>query len=157
MTDVNSALRVDPADDLRLDPAEVRSRRDNGRKPQRVLFGVKALYGLSPESVPFPVSETETIESGQVCITIDPEADPHTNIGAIDFDAGRLTVRYGAQGVFPGLFELVRSGQYDPGLLHPIRAIATDQCTMTPDLTGWRALGCLEFLPGGLWSGAEGG
>lgn len=52
---------------------------------------------------------------------------------------------------------MLTSGGHDPSLLNPIRAVATDRCTLTPDLSGWRALGCLDFLPGSYWAGAEGG
>ncbi|MGH3697020.1 MAG: hypothetical protein ACRDRX_24085 [Pseudonocardiaceae bacterium] len=143
--------------DLRLDPAEVAARREQPSLPLKVVFGVRALYGLSEDSVPFPVSATESVESGQICLTMDPDADPSANTGVIDFEQCSLVVRYGAVIVFPGLYELVMSRRYDMSLLNPIRAVATDHCTTTPDFSGWRALGCLEFLPGGLWSGAEGG
>jgi hypothetical protein len=104
-----------------------------------------------------PLSPREAFDSGQVCVTLDPEAPPTSNVGMIDFEQRTLRVRYGVQCVFPGLHEVVKSGRHDPGLLAPVRAIATDECTVTPDLTGWRALGCLEFLPGSLWAGAGGG
>jgi len=71
-------------------------------------------------------------------------------------ERGKLTVRYGGQLVFPGLYELVMGGRFDPGLLHPVRGVATDDCTLTPDLTGWRADGRLQFLPGSIWAGAHG-
>ncbi len=123
----------------------------------RVLFAVKGIYGLSKHSIPLPLNERESIESGQICATADPDADPSCNLGVIDYERGVLTIRYGAQAIFPGLYELLSQGRYDPGLLHPVRAVATDQCTLTPDYRAWRALGCLEFLPGSIWSGADGG
>jgi hypothetical protein len=123
----------------------------------RVLFAVKGIYGLSKHSIRLPLNETEWIESGQICATADPDADPSCNLGVIDYERGALTIRYGAQAIFPGLYQLLTEGRYDPGLLHPIRAVATDQCTLTPDHRAWRALGCLEFLPGSIWSGADGG
>jgi len=128
------------------------------QKPtQLVTFGVKALYGLSKQSIPMPLNETEHIESGQVCLTIDPDADPSCNSGIVHYDEGKLTVRYGVQAVFPGLYRLITEGKYDRSLLNPVRAVATDECTLTPDYSGWRALGCLEFLPGSIWAGAAGG
>ncbi|MGH8991414.1 MAG: hypothetical protein ACRDZ7_07800 [Acidimicrobiia bacterium] len=123
----------------------------------RVLFAVKGIYGLSKHSIRLPLNERESIESGQICATADPDADPSCNLGVIDFERGLLTIRYGAQAIFPGLYQLLSEGRYDPGLLHPVRAVATDQCTLTPDYRAWRALGCLEFLPGSIWSGADGG
>ncbi|MGH8972256.1 MAG: hypothetical protein ACRD0C_03535 [Acidimicrobiia bacterium] len=123
----------------------------------RVLFAVKGIFGLSKHSIRLPLNESEWIESGQICATADPDADPSCNLGVIDYERGVLTIRYGAQAIFPGLNELLSQGRYDPGLLHPIRAVATDQCTLTPDYRAWRALGCLEFLPGSIWSGADGG
>src|SRR5688572_13601752 len=112
----------------------------------RVLFAVKGIYGLSKHSIRLPLNERESIESGQICATADPDADPSCNLGVIDYERGVLTIRYGAQAIFPGLYELLSQGRYDPGLLHPVRAVATDQCTLTPDYRAWRALGCLEFL-----------
>jgi hypothetical protein len=123
---------------------------------QQVMFGLRALYGLSPSSIRLPLNERESIDSGQVCVTIDPDADPSCNVGLIDYERGKLTVRYGGQLVFPGLFDLVMGGRFDPGLLHPVRGVATDDCTLTSDLTGWRADGRLQFLPGSIWAGAHG-
>jgi hypothetical protein len=59
--------------------------------------------------------------------------------------------------VFPGLVELIARKQFEPSLLNPVRAIATDEFTMTDDQTGFRAMGCLEILPGSVWAGTEGG
>jgi hypothetical protein len=41
-----------------------------------------------------PLDETEVIESGQVCVTLDPDADSSGNVGTIDYDQGKLTVRW---------------------------------------------------------------
>lgn len=135
----------------------IEQRRNKARKIDRVVFGVTGLYGLSRESVKMPISRTETFDSGQVCIQGDAEADPSRSIGIVEFSKMRLKVRYAIQAVFPGLYTLVTSGRFDPSLLNPIRAEATDECTVAPDYRGWRALGCLEFLPGSLWAGAQGG
>jgi hypothetical protein len=124
---------------------------------ERVTFSVTKLYGLSTESVALPLGAGDSIESGQVCVTADPEADAQGNIGIIDYPGDRLKVTYAVQAVFPGLYELVRSGEYDPTLLAPVRMVATDDCTLTSDLSGWHAFGCLDFLPGSYWSGAKGG
>lgn len=138
-------------------------RRNRKECIERVMFRVKALYGLSRHSVSMPLNRTESIESGQVCVTIDPEADETGNVGVIDYGQssncayGKLKVRYAVQAVFPGLYELVRAGRHDPTLLYPVRLVATDDCTLTPDQTGWHALGCLDFLPGSVWAGASGG
>jgi len=133
------------------------SRRHHRKQVRRVTFGVSALYGLSRHSVLMPLGGDEAIESGQVCITLDPEASASQNLGIADFELSTLVVTYGIQAVFPGLYALVTQGRHDPGLLHPVRATATDECSLAEDLSGWRALGCLQFLPGSLWSGAEGG
>lgn len=135
---------------------EVRKRADKPEPTQRVIFKVDELYGLS-EGARFPLNETDSIDTGQVTLTMDPNSDPSANIGMVDFEDRTMRVRYGVQAVFPGMHDLVLKGQHDLGLLGPIRAIATDECTLTPDLSGWRALGCLEMLPGSLWSGAKGG
>lgn len=135
----------------------IEARRTRQQEARRVAFGVSALYGLSRHSILMPLGDDQAIESGQMCVTIDPEALPSHNLGIADFEQNKLVVTYGIQAVFPGLFTLVNEGRHDPRLLHPVRATATDECTMTSDLRGWRALGCLEFLPGSLWSGTEGG
>lgn len=135
----------------------ITTRRNSSKLAQQVMFRVRALYGLSHQSIQMPLNETEAIESGQVCVTIDPDADPSSNVGVIDYDQGKLTVRYGIHAVFPGLYQLITQRKHDPSLLNPVRVVATDECTLTPDLFGWRALGCLEFLPGSIWAGAGGG
>lgn len=135
----------------------IEKRRNRIGKIDRVVFGVAGLYGLSRGSVKMPLNRTETFDSGQVCIQGDAESDPSRSIGIVEFSKLRLKVRYAIQAVFPGLYTLVTSGRFDASLLNPIRAEATDECTVTPDFSGWRALGCLEFLPGSLWSGAHGG
>lgn len=146
-----------PEDGDCLSQEAVATRRAKEKHISQVVFSVRALYGLSRASVPFPLNETESIESGQICVSIDPDADPSGNAGIIDYDTGKLTVRYGVQAIFPGLFQLVTEGKFDPGLLNPVRAVATDECSLTEDLSGWRALGCLDFLPGSIWAGAQGG
>jgi hypothetical protein len=123
----------------------------------QVVFGLKGVYGLSQRSISMPLNERESIESGQIAISMDPDADPSFNIGVIDFERLKLKVRYGVQIVFPGLWKMVTEGNHDPGLLNPVRAMATDTCTVTEDLRGWHALGTLQFLPGSIWAGAEGG
>lgn len=135
---------------------EVLARAEQPEPADRVIFKVDELYGLST-GTKFPLNKTESIETGPMSLTMDPRTDAATNIGMVDFGKMQLRVRYGVQVIFPGLHELVLSGQHDLNLLGPVRAIATDECTLTPDLTGWRALGCLELLPGSMWSGAKGG
>jgi hypothetical protein len=147
-------------DEPKVSPEEIAARRARqaaAADGDRVVFKVSALYGLSKVSVRLPLNEKESIESGQVCVTIDPDASPVTNLGVIDYAARELKVRYGAHMVFPGLYELVTTGRFDPALLRPVRATATDECRVSEDYRGWRALGCLDFLPGSLWAGASGG
>jgi len=147
LTQLRSSLTVE----------EVAARRQAPRSAEQVMFAVRALYGLSEHSVRLPLNTTESIDSGQICATIDPDADPSCNLGVVDFDHGKLVVRYGVHAVFPGLNRLIVEGRHDPGLLHPVRAVATDDCTLTADRSGWRALGCVEFLTGSIWAGAHGG
>ena len=135
----------------------VEARRNQVVLPDRVIFRISGLYGLCPAGVRVPIGARGSIDSGPIALTQDPEADSGSNLGVVDFSAQQLKVRYGAQAVFPALYELITAGNHDPSLLNPIRLIATDDCTITPDQKGWRALGCLDFLPGSLWSGATGG
>ena len=120
------------------------------------MFGLRALYGLSPSSIRLPLNERESIDSGQVCVTIDPDADPSCNMGLIDFERGKLTVRYGGDSCFRGSTSSSWGAASTPGCSTPVRGVATDDCTLTPDLAGWRADGRLQFLPGSIWAGAHG-
>ncbi len=139
-----------------VSPEEIAARRLRAQPSDRVVFRVSGLYGVSNGSVPFPVSETEAVDSGIVSITQDPQSTSG-NVGIIDFDKRYLRVTYNVHAVFPGLHRLVMSGQHDLSLLGPVRATATDECAVTEEMTGWRALGCMDFLPGSLWAGASGG
>ena len=140
-----------------LSPEAVEARRRQQVTPDRVVFRVCGLYGLCPQGTTVPLGAAGEIASGPIAVTIDSDADQSCNIGMIDFTENKLKVRYGVQVVFPALFELASSGKHDAGLLNPVRMIATDDCTLTPNLMGWRALGCLDFLTGSIWSGAAGG
>lgn len=135
----------------------IEQRRAAPKSQECVSFRIHGLYGLCPKGARMPLNEDESIDSGPICVTIDPDGDSSSNAGVVDFQRGRLRVKYGAQMVFPGLHELVTSGRYHPSLLHPVRAVATDECTLTEDRSGWHALGCLDFLPGSIWAGAGGG
>ena len=123
----------------------------------RVVFRIVALYGISKESVRFPLGSSRSLDSGQMTLSLDPEASQAGNIGTIDFSQASLMIRYDAQLVFPGLHSLLRESRHEPSLLGPVRVTATDNCEVTEDLSGWRATGSLEFLPGSIWSGAKGG
>jgi hypothetical protein len=140
-----------------LTAAAIEARQRQHLEPDTVVFRVGALYGVCPNGVDIPLGGDASVNSGPVTVTIDPEADGSCNLGVVDFAAHSLTVRYGVQAVFPALYDLMRDGDHDPALLNPVRMVATDDCTLTPNLMGWRALGCLEFLPGSVWSGAKGG
>jgi len=140
-----------------LSVESVEQRRSATQSSSRVAFRVKGLFGLSFKGMSMPLNKDEQIHSGQVSVTIDPDADESCNVGIVDFDQRKLKVKYGAQMVFPGLYKLVTEGRFDPGLLHPVRATATDECSVTEDYSGWHALGCLDFLPGSIWAGAAGG
>lgn len=143
--------------DLAVTPEEIARRRLEAEPSERVVFRIAGLYGVSNHSVPFPVSATDAIDSGTVSITLDPETGAAGNVGIMDFDRRYLRVRYNVHAVFPGLHKLVMSGNHDLSLLGPVRATATDECSVTEDYSGWRALGCMDFLPGSLWAGASGG
>lgn len=144
-------------DNLEITPEDIEERRTKPEPTNRIIFRVAGLYGFSKSSVPFPISATESIDSGPVSVTLDPEANPMGNVGLIDYDTCYLRVRYSVHTIFPGIHELVTSGNHDLSLLGPVRAAATDECTVLPDMSGWRALGKLDFLPGSLWAGASGG
>jgi hypothetical protein len=140
-----------------LSPDAVATRRLAPEPTERVAFQIKALYGFSDKSVKVPLGKDSSIDSGIVALTLDPEASPDSNFGIIDFERMKLRVRYSVQLMFPGLYELVQRKEYDSNLLNPARAVATDDCELADDYSGWRALGRMDFLPGSLWSGAGGG
>lgn len=142
--------------DISYDSIEQRRADAEAAEANRVTFRVEALYGFSPNAT-IPIGNGKTIDSGPITLCQDPEAAPEMNIGVIDFEQRKLVVRYGAQFVFPGLFELVNQGGYDPALLNPVRVTATDHCSVAGDYSGWHAVGCLDFLQGSLWAGAKGG
>ena len=144
-------------EELLLSPEIITERWNAVLATRQTVFSVGALYGLSTHSIALPVNETESIESGQVCLMTDADSTIGDNIGVVDYARCKLKVRYSVQAVFPGLYRLITSKRFDPSLLNPIRATATDECSVTTDYSGWRALGCLEFLPGSLWAGAHGG
>ena len=135
----------------------VEARRRRAFAAEKVMFRVSSLYGLCPGGIEVPLDAGGSIETGDITITVDPDADTTCNLGMLDFGANALTVRYGVQAVFPALHELASERRYDARLLNPVRMVATDQCTVTTNLMGWRALGCLDFLAGSVWSGATGG
>lgn len=143
--------------DLAVSPEDIAERRRKPEPTDRLIFRVGGLYGTSKSSAPFPISATETIDTGQVSLSMDPEAGLSGNLGLIDYNNCYLRVRYSVQAVFPAIHELVMSGKHDLSLLGPVRATATDSCEIEPDMSGWRALGYLDFLPGSLWAGASGG
>ena len=145
----------DPAD-LEISPEVIEARRAETEPTDKVVFGVRGLYGTSLTSVEFPISATESIDSGPISVTLDPESRAG-NVGLIDFDRRYLRVTYDAHVVFPGIHKLVMSGQHDLSLLGPVRVTATDECAVSEDYSGGRALGCLDFLPGSMWAGAKGG
>jgi hypothetical protein len=142
---------------LAVTPEDIAARRMRSEPSEKVVFRVAGLYGVSNHSVPFPISKTESIDSGMVSITLDPESGASGNVGIMDFDKRFLRVRYNIHAVFPALHQLVMSGKHDLSLLGPVRATATDECAVEEDYSGWRALGCMDFLPGSLWAGASGG
>src|SRR3989440_9750005 len=89
-----------------------------------VIFGLKGVYGLSPRSIQMPINERESIETGQITISMDPDVDESFNIGVMDFERLKLKVRYGVQIIFPGMWKMITEGNHDPSLLNPIRAMA---------------------------------
>src|SRR5689334_11148803 len=118
---------------------EIEARRALPEPTNRVVFRIAGLYGICRDGVRMPLSREESIDSGPICLTLDPESPPHTNFGIVDYEKKHLRVRYNVQAVFPGLFDLVTSGRHDRSLLHPVRATATDDCEVADDLSGWRA------------------
>jgi hypothetical protein len=130
---------------------------EDERTTDRVMFRIAGLSGLVREQQQVPVSPTETIDSGPVLMTLDPEADASANVGVADFGASRIRMRNSLQFVFGGLYAAAKSGDYDRALLNPPRGVSTSDAKINPNYSGWEAQTCLDFLPGSMWSGAGGG
>jgi len=123
----------------------------------RVVTRIAGLSGLVREQVQVPLSTTESVDSGPILLTLDPEGDASTNVGVIDFENNTMRMRYGVQIAFGGLHELIKSGEFDRALLNPPRGVSVTEAKINPDYSGWEAQSCVDFLPGSMWSGAGGG
>ena len=123
----------------------------------QVLFRVTSLYGISKTGMKLPVNRSESIETGPITITLDPDSEKSCNLGIMNLDSGRMKVRYGIQTVFPALHQLLSQETEENALLNPPRAVSNNTCTLFDDGKGFLAQGVVEFLPGSLWSGTKGG
>ncbi len=123
----------------------------------QVLFRVTSLYGISKTGMKLPVNRTESIETGPMTITLDPDSERSCNLGIMNLESGRMKVRYGIQTVFPALHQLLSQETEENALLNPPRAVSNNTCTLFDDGKGFSAQGAVEFLPGSLWSGTKGG
>ena len=123
----------------------------------QVLFRVTSLYGISKSGMELPINKSETIETGPLTITLDPDSETSCNLGIMNLESGRMKVRYGIQIVFPALHQLLAQETEENALLNPPRAVSNNTCTLFDDGKGFLAQGAVEFLPGSLWSGTKGG
>ncbi len=123
----------------------------------QVLFRVTSLYGISNSGMKLPINRSESIETGPVTITLDPDSEKSCNLGIMNLESGRMNVRYGIQVVFPALHQLLAQETEENALLNPPRAVSNNSCTLFDDGKGFLAQGAVEFLPGSLWSGTKGG
>ncbi len=123
----------------------------------QVLFRVTSLYGISQYGMGLPVNGSESIETGPITITLDPDGEKSCNLGIMNLESGRMKVRYGIQAVFPALHQLLAQETEENALLNPPRAVSNNTCTLFDDGKGFLAQGLVEFLPGSLWSGTKGG
>ena len=123
----------------------------------QVLFRVTSLYGISKTGMKLPINRSESIETGPITITLDPDSEKSCNLGIMNVESGRMKVRYGIQTVFPALHQLLSQETEENALLNPPRAVSNNTCTLFDDGKGFLAQGVVEFLPGSLWSGTKGG
>lgn len=123
----------------------------------QVLFRVTSLYGISESGISLPINRANSIETGIITVTLDPDSDKTCNLGIMNLDSGRLNVRYGIQTVFPALPQLLAQEVKENALLNPPRAVSNNSCVLFDDNMGFSAQGVVEFLPGSLWSGTKGG
>ena len=141
---------VQPGHAIESDPGRI-------HEGNQVLFRVTSLYGISEAGMDLPVSGNETIETGPMTITLDPDTDKGSNLGIMNLDSGRMNVRYGIQAVFPALHRLLAEEKQENALLNPPRAVSSNSCVLFDDGMGFSAQGVVEFLPGSMWSGTKGG
>ena len=141
---------VQPGSAIDLDPGGI-------HEGNQVLFRVTSLYGISETGMDLPVSRNETIETGPITLTLDPDTDKGSNLGIMNLDSGRMNVRYGIQAVFPALHRLLAEEDQENALLNPPRAVSNNSCVLFDDGMGFSAQGVEEFLPGSMWSGTKGG
>ncbi|MGN6664394.1 MAG: hypothetical protein ACTHK6_09370 [Solirubrobacterales bacterium] len=123
----------------------------------RVMVRTSGFFAFVREAVQVPVSPTESIDSGAILMTLDPETDASSNVGVADFNENKMRMRNTIQLAFHGLRGLAVSGDYDRALLNPPRGVMITDARINPDYSGWEAQSCLDFLPGSMWSGAGGG
>ncbi len=123
----------------------------------QILFRVTSLYGISKSGMELPINRSESIETGPITITLDPDSEKSCNLGIMNLQSGRMKVRYGTQAVFPALHQLLSQETEENALLNPPRAVSNNTCTLFDDGKGFVAQGVVEFLPGSLWSGTKGG
>ena len=128
-----------------------------GACEQRTMFRVTGMWGFSRKGIEIPVNATDRIDSGVVFGSLDPLADPTSNVGMVDFDRGGLKVRYGIQIVAPRIYDLVEAGDLEPFMLTPMRVVNIEDCVLDSDLRGWRAQGRTETLAGSPRLGIGGG
>ena len=123
----------------------------------QVLFRVTSLYGISKTGMRLPINRSKSIDTGPITITLDPDSEKSSNLGIMNLNSGRMNVRYGIQVVFPALHQLLAQETEENALLNPPRAVSNNTCTLFDDGKGFLARGVVEFLPGSLWSGTQGG
>ncbi len=140
---------------LKVDPDA--SAKQEVRGGNQILFRVTSLYGISKRGMKLPINGTESIDTGPITITLDPDGEKSCNLGIVNTDSRHMKVRYGLQAVFPALQELLAQEKEENSLLNPPRAVSNNTCTLFDDGNGFLTQGLVEFLPGSLWSGTKGG
>ena len=145
-----SETLVQPRNAIELEPPGI-------HEGNHVLFRVTSLYGISESGMRLPINRAESIETGPITITLDPDTDKGCNLGIMNLDSDRMNVRYGIQAVFPALQRLLAEETQENALLNPPRAVSNNSCVLFDDGMGFSAQGGVEFLPDALWSGTKGG
>jgi len=142
---------------LALKNDSVEMKEPKAQEGNQVLFRVTSLYGISNSGMELPINGSESIETGPITITLDPDSEKSCNLGIMNLESGRMKVRYGIQIVFPALHYLLAQETEENALLNPPRAVSNNTCTLFDDGKGFLARGAVDFLPGSLWSGTKGG
>ncbi len=78
---------------LALEDDSVEMKQPNTQEGNQVLFRVTSLYGISKSGMELPINRSESIETGPITITLDPDSEKSCNLGIMNLESGRRPIR----------------------------------------------------------------